>query len=287
MVSLSASPTALSAPYTPPVAKVTQLDAPLTTESLSPASVTSASDNPSFDTTWMPTNQATLPPPPQTEVALMPALPQQYFPPNQAQQWQAMPEPKPYGYSTNIGVQRYMPLQPRRELNQEEQMSVSQGLQRWLPARLAPSNLTPLPSLLANPTKYALIVGGILGAFSAITTYASARFSALPHGSATGWGLLAGAVLGGIGTVSSYFSRRAYNENVVDTMMRMPPGATYRDMKADPVYQAELDRAAMRSSGGGSGDLASALLLGSMMSWSRGGTSHHYYGSNSGPTSRS
>ena len=278
----------MPAPTTPPVAKVTQLEQPLTSETLAPSAMADASTQPNFDATWMPTKQGAMPmqAPTIPQSVPSPALPAQYFPPNQGEQWQATPEPKPYGYTQNIGVQRYMPLQPRRELNQDEQLSVSQGLQRLLPERLAPSNLTPLPSLLASPTKLGLLVGGATGAFASVLTYAVVRMGGrpLPHGAATGWGLLAGAVMGAISTLSSYFGRRAYNENVVDSMMRMPPGATYRDMKADPVYQAELDRAAMRS-GGGSGDLVSGLLLGSMMSRS-GGTSHHYYSGSSGRSSR-
>ena len=138
MVSLSPSSTAMPALTSPPVANVTQLDQPLDSATLTSPAMADASTQPTFDATWMPTNQATLPL--QAQSAPSPALPAQYFPPNQGEQWQATPEPKPYGYTNNIGVQRYLPLQPRRELNQDEQMAVAQGLQRWLPARLAPSN---------------------------------------------------------------------------------------------------------------------------------------------------
>lgn len=139
-----------------------------------------------------------------------------------------------YNGIPQMGVQSYLPTGEKRDsFSPEEQKDINRGLSQWWPALFA-SYGTPVWALLANPAKSAFVSSlfgaGIVGTIAAV----KGRF-----------GVGAGLLTAGVGLVAgtlSYYTRRQQNDNVLDLMKRLPPGATKRDMESDPVYQADLNR---------------------------------------------
>ncbi len=162
-----------------------------------------------------------------------------------------------YGGIQNHGVQQYLPIAEKRELGKAEEKSLEKGGDRWWP-KLGAGYATPMAELMANPAKSATL-GAIGTGFVSAVMGGFMLHNARLVGAAAG--LLGGSVLGGFG---SFVNRRQQNENIVDLMKRLPPGATKRDMLSDPVYQQELTQRAMRQSNS-SGNIATLALMSSMM----------------------
>jgi hypothetical protein len=155
-----------------------------------------------------------------------------------------------------MGVQKYLPIQEKRDLAPVESQAVQQGLSQWFP-KLFPSYGTPVVELLASPAKSAILGGGIM----ALATGALGFLQGAKCNKTAALFALGGAALGGI---MSYFSRQQSNENILDLMKRLPSGATKRDLLSDPAYQADLNRQAMMM--GNRGDFSSGLLAGALVS---------------------
>ena len=147
--------------------------------------------------------------------------------------FQKAADPGAYG-NPGLNVQSYAPVAGRRALSPDEQRRVHQGQDQFLPHIFA-SNADDISSQMNNgvlPTAGLATVGGVAGGML---------------GSAAGpVGALAGAGIGAVGGgVLGYLGNRRHNENLEDAMRRLPEGATtIRDMKSDPVYQADEGRAA-------------------------------------------
>lgn len=163
-----------------------------------------------------------------------------------------------YGGIQNHGVQQYLPISEKRQLDPQEDVNTQKGLKRWWP-KIGAGYATPMHELLADPYKSAAISAlllGVLAGLAGLLMQPRRLFA------------MAGIILGSfIGAFSGYINRRQQNENILDLMQRFPQGATKRDMLSDPVYQSDLNRAAMaRASSGGGGDMLAGALIGSAFS---------------------
>lgn len=143
--------------------------------------------------------------------------------------------------------QKYMPQYKRRDdLEGFEEELVDKGRRRPIP-KIFKSDADHPSVDMASPGVSAgvagaggAVVGGLLGApLGAII--AGSNDKDPETGAQLGAGL--GAVTTGLITgLMGYHGRQAVNDSIVEAMRRLPAGATRRDMKADPVYQAEQDR---------------------------------------------
>lgn len=180
-------------------------------------------------------------------------------------QYAAMPAPTVsmaqqgvYGGIQNHGVQQYLPISEKRQMDSQEDVNIQTGLKQWWP-KIGAGYATPMHELLANPYKSAAISALFLGALAGLAGFAMLQPRRLFA--------LAGLVLGSfIGAFSGYINRRQQNENILDLMQRFPQGATKRDMLSDPVYQSDLNRAATARASGGGGDMLAGALIGSAFS---------------------
>jgi hypothetical protein len=177
-----------------------------------------------------------------------------------AQPAAATAAPKPGGaYGMDrVAVQQFTPIQEKRDISPQEAQQVAMNTStRWWP-KLYASYGTPLPELMADPTKSGIISGG-LGALG------GSLLGLAWSGGRPLLGAGIGAALLGIGgAITGFFARRQQNENIMDLMRRLPEGATRRDLLSDPAYQAELNRQAMSTRP--TNDLASALITTSILS---------------------
>lgn len=161
----------------------------------------------------------------------------------------------PYGIQ-NHGLQRYLPIQESREFSPEEEEEIDRMKSRWFP-KIFRSLSTPMPELLSSPGKTG-IMSGALGAGAG--AMAGAGLAQNNKGLGAGIGALIGAGLFG---PLGYFSKRVANEDILETMRRLPPGARQRDLLSDPVIQSRLDRQAMTRN---SSPTHNAALLALLMS---------------------
>lgn len=173
----------------------------------------------------------------------------------------------PYGIS-QIGMQRYLPVGGRRKLSPEEEKDVERGSSQWI-GKLFPGYSTPLPDMMSSPGKGALMhglgfggLGALLGAVAgakADSPYGGMDPSDLGSNKALLGALLGGSIGGIGGGLAGYFSRRQENENLDDIMRRLPPKATLRDYRSDPVVGQDTSLASLVANRGGM-DSRSALL---------------------------
>lgn len=158
-----------------------------------------------------------------------------------------------YGNIKNYGAQQYLPVNNKRKLTEPEQADIQAGLHQWTP-RWGAGYSTPMTKLLGDPTKGAVILGGFMGAIGAIPgiivalvnrTVKEASEKSELAGLAAMLVAIGGIFMATVGATLGYFGRRQENENILDILPRYAPGATKRDLLSDPVYQADLKRAAM------------------------------------------
>lgn len=123
-------------------------------------------------------------------------------------------------------LQQLMPINDRRELTPEEDANIEQESQKWIPKIF--ENLSNAPTVrLASPARQALLYG--LGLGLPMTAVASGA-TANPV-----LGLGAGATFGGLAALLGYLNRKQKNEDVIETMRRLPVGARLRDFESDPL----------------------------------------------------
>lgn len=141
-------------------------------------------------------------------------------------------------YPGMLGIQPYMPIMARRELEDEEQREVDKYSQRLIP-KIWRSDQTPLTQLLYSHKKRAIVplaagtlVGSLIG--SALGK-SKGRFGRGAMGAAIG-----ASVSLPVAAIE-YFKHRAINESNLEALRRLPVNATIRDLKSDPVYQKEQD----------------------------------------------
>ena len=142
-----------------------------------------------------------------------------------------------------IAYNDMMPLAGRRELTPEEELLVARGKKRWLP-KIFNSMSTKPHQMMASPLKQGLLVGGATGAGAAALLHllANSRDSrGRPDSALAGLGKPAimgsvGLGVGGLAGVLAGMNRKAINDDVEETMRRLPPESNYRDMMADPAW---------------------------------------------------
>lgn len=146
------------------------------------------------------------------------------------------------GYQ-NMNVQRLMPLAPRRDLSPEEQAAVAEGQSQWLPKIF--DSLSDSPAVnMADPAKQSLLWGAGVGV--PVSLIAAAN-SGSPLG-----GLGSGVMAGGLAAVLAYLSRRKSNQDIEETMRRLPQNSNLRDFQADPLMaerRQEEHEAALAATG--------------------------------------
>ena len=139
----------------------------------------------------------------------------------------------------NLAVQENMPVAERRDITEEDKKKMQEGESRWFP-RIFSSYGTPAQELLSSPAKGALLHG--LGGALAGSLGGAALGSQLQDTNLNkilGASLIGGLGLGGLTGIGGYFSRKAQNEGIKDLMLRLPQGATKRDLLSDPVYNRD------------------------------------------------
>jgi len=171
------------------------------------------------------------------------------------------PQAGSYGNMRRIATEQYIPVMDKRELEKPEEKGTHKKLQQWWP-EIGANYGTPLENMLASPQKSAIISGLGTGLFTAAVgalALMSKKYSPIAA-------IIAGLVGTVFGTIVGYINRRRENGNILDTMRRLPPGATLRDRLSDPAYQSELNRRATMSAGNnGTGDLINGVFLASML----------------------
>lgn len=143
--------------------------------------------------------------------------------------------------ATQLALQQYLPARARRKLTDDEQAAIEKETSHLLP-RIFKSYGTPLPEMMASPSKQALLAALLLGGAGAL----GGGMLGSGIGGARGAGI--GAGLGGLGAgtlaaLTAYFSRKAENEGIREMMTRLPEGATRRDYLSDPAVQKDRDMA--------------------------------------------
>lgn len=129
------------------------------------------------------------------------------------------------GY-TNHNVQTMLPMSSRRDLSPGELQAIQHGQQQWIPKIF--ENLSDSPAVrMTDPARSAALGGALLGVPAALLT-ASGTGSA-------GVGLGVGLGAGGLAALISYMSSRQNNQNIEETMRRIPAGSNLRDFDADPL----------------------------------------------------
>ncbi len=150
-----------------------------------------------------------------------------------------------------VNLQQYMPIVRRRnQLTPQEQAAIEANQRNWFPAMFTSGADSPAVDM-HSPAKAALmaaLAGGGAGYLGAGLANASpSTRTMITAGGATLPALLA------------YLSTRAKNDDVVETMRRIPANGTRRDVESDPVYQARLNREAQ--SGASTEALRTAQML--------------------------
>lgn len=153
-----------------------------------------------------------------------------------------------YGIN-NIALQQNLPISERRQATDQDKKLMEAGESRWFP-RIFSSYGTPAHELLSSPGKGAILHGlggALLGSLGGALLGSNLGGAAL--GSNTlkdpnlnkilGAALIGGLGFGGLGSIGGYYSRKANNEGIKDLMLRLPYGATKRDLLSDSVYNRD------------------------------------------------
>ena len=156
----------------------------------------------------------------------------------------AAPLGGPLGKQANMAsvpsrmLSRMIPTTDRRGLDEDEMKDIDEGESRWLP-KLFQNAGTPVHELMSSPLKGGLLAGGLGAAGGG--GLGAVLGSMLGHKSE---GALIGAGLGGVlmGGHEAY-RRHEKNEELAESMHRMPKGATKQDLEG---YHALLQTAGSR-----------------------------------------
>lgn len=137
------------------------------------------------------------------------------------------------GYQ-DMNVQRLLPIAGRRSLSPDEQAAISEGQNQWIPKIF--DSLSDSPAVnMADPAKQSLLWGAGIGLPVSL-------ISAANSGSPIG-GLGMGLTAGGIAAALAYLSRHKANQDIEETMRRLPRNANLRDFEADPLMAERRQQA--------------------------------------------
>lgn len=171
----------------------------------------------------------------------------------------------PYG-GKQLQHQMYAPLMERRELSPEEEAMVAEEEGKWIP-KIFKSDADS-PAVASSNPKVTAALAGLLGGGAGATVgglvgadMAQGTDLGEAGGGALG-ALVGGLPLGALTALIAYKLKDRGNKDRREMLRRLPEGATRRDMKADPVYQADASRRALAAAaayGGGGMGLARFL----------------------------
>lgn len=171
-----------------------------------------------------------------------------------------------------VNVQSYAPIMERRDFTPNENVDLEKAKSKIIP-QIFTNWSTPIHAKMSSPGWAAAggaALGGVGGSMlgNAIGKILGAKSTQLGNtplkanmGAAYGGG--AGALLAGI---LAYHMKKNKNQDLEESIRRLPEGATLRDLDADPAHQARMNRQAYtnasRGHGGGIGaGLAASMLL--------------------------
>lgn len=159
--------------------------------------------------------------------------------------WEQKPKPKPQtGMIVQSSVKRAADddsdsynVMLRRPLDRDEEEALESGRSQFFPA-IPQDAGTPIPELMASPWKQSLMAGLVAGGLGgAAGNYLGGTK-----------GLLLGAALAGLpAALTAGIYRREKNEDLEESMRRLPPGSTKRDYDADQVVQQAIQKGNMRA----------------------------------------
>lgn len=142
-----------------------------------------------------------------------------------------------------VAHQSYMGQYKRRDgLNEADQALMARGQKRIIPKIFKSDSDHPSVDM-QDPRWAAGFTGAGTGILGAGVGAAAGGIAGGDESSAAAGAAIGGVTAGLIGALVGYHKRQAKNNDIEDAVRRLPDGATRRDMKADPVYQAERDRA--------------------------------------------
>lgn len=142
-----------------------------------------------------------------------------------------------------LGVQTYLPTGRRRKsFTPGEQMAIEEGQDQWIPRIFTAQSDSPAVDM-ASPNKTGVLFGAPVGLAGGMLAGGLARSSGMSENAAAAVGTGAAGALGLLTFLLARQNRQADNETILERMRRIPANGTRRDVEADPVYQAELERA--------------------------------------------
>lgn len=158
-----------------------------------------------------------------------------------------------------------MSTQQSRELSNSENAAIKKGLQQTIPKLFADYS-TPLPQLLVSPVKNSLmIVTFQLVILTIVLRFSKGVLSKITINNAINNPILAiFIVFISLWSLLNYFNKIRSNKNIIESMKRLPEGAT----KMDYVSQTAVMSNSLR--GGRHGGSFSGGFLGGMLSGSMG-----------------
>ena len=134
-------------------------------------------------------------------------------------------------------IREYAPIGDRRELSPDEESQVAAGESQWAP-KLIETDSTTIPDMLASPARGAVAAGAIGAGAGALAGGGIGKLVGHPA-----IGAAAGAALGGLpAALHTFLSRHHHNDHLLETMRRLPEGATKRDYDAVELLGQALGR---------------------------------------------
>lgn len=132
-------------------------------------------------------------------------------------------------------IREFAPVRDRREdFTPDEEDQIEQGESQWVPEVLQ-TDATPLAATMASPTRQGLLAGGLGAAGGgALGHLAGGLFGKPEMGTAIGAGV--GSLAGLLRGISQYH----HNADLKETMRRLPPGATKRDLMGEEAIREAL-----------------------------------------------
>lgn len=146
-------------------------------------------------------------------------------------------------------ISRLVPLNSRRgdtEMQPQEMQAIDHGQGQLFPEPFQ-TDATPIPELMASPSKQGLLAGVAGGLAGGGLGYGAGKLAERLGGTGEHSGLI-GGLLGGVGGaalagLSRFKGQRKRNEHLEEIMRRLPPGATKHDyVNSEMLWEALMNR---------------------------------------------
>lgn len=162
-----------------------------------------------------------------------------------------------------------MSTQKMRELSASEKADIQKGLNQTFP-KLFSDYSTPLPKLLVSPVKNSLLKLVIQLVFLAIVlkltkiTFKSMLSKVTVSNAIKNPFLALIFIIMTIWPMLNYFNKARSNKNIIESMKRLPEGATKMDYISQTAVMSDRLRGGRSSGGGFAGGFLGGMLGGSM-----------------------